>query len=329
MAFLSFLRNNKEMEKNTRHEFGNLRLEAYLKTNNPGFVQNLEKFVPQWHLDMLKDQNRLTFYDRAIAAQVKDKVVLDIGSGSGILSYLALKHGAKKVYSVEIVPFFQDFYAIMLEESIAQGRAQLIRKNAKDLSRSDFGEEAPEVVIHEIFSWEGFSEDIVDIFQRLQTANLFNDVSFIPSRFKLYCQGVNLEDKSDTRGIEDFEGYELSKLNAFLEKKKFLWSYSKSKYSKFETTGAPKLLYETEFPQFRPFEDLSVDFSAAENPTHARVWMGLECGKEKLETLHDLGESHWSNGYFQLAPYEFEGQPFKANFTIANQQLMLNGCSKA
>ncbi|CAD7965977.1 unnamed protein product [Amoebophrya sp. A25] len=59
---------------------------------------------PGIHKDMLEDEVRTQGYRRAILKNrhlFKDKIVLDIGSGTGILSLLAVQAGAKKVYACE------------------------------------------------------------------------------------------------------------------------------------------------------------------------------------------------------------------------------------
>lgn len=55
---------------------------------------------------MLKDRVRTLAYRSFIlhpsnAARFKDKVVLDVGCGTGILSMFAAQAGAKKVYAVD------------------------------------------------------------------------------------------------------------------------------------------------------------------------------------------------------------------------------------
>ena len=69
--------------------------------------------------NMMQDYIRTSTYQKAIIsnmADFRDKVVLDVGAGSGILSFFAQQAGAKKVYAVE-------------GSSIAKHAEQLVRAN--------------------------------------------------------------------------------------------------------------------------------------------------------------------------------------------------------
>ena len=53
------------------------------------------------NLPMINDFMRNQFYDHVLCNRVKDKNCLDIGFGTGLLSILALKHGAKSITAYE------------------------------------------------------------------------------------------------------------------------------------------------------------------------------------------------------------------------------------
>lgn len=54
------------------------------------------------HLEMLQDRARCLAYQQALEPVVKDKVVLDVGCGSGILSLFAARAGASQVLAVDM-----------------------------------------------------------------------------------------------------------------------------------------------------------------------------------------------------------------------------------
>ena len=69
--------------------------------------KNLEtlakRTIPSWHFNMLADASRNDAYNEAITAAVKPgHHVLDIGTGSGLLSMMAARAGAKKITAVEM-----------------------------------------------------------------------------------------------------------------------------------------------------------------------------------------------------------------------------------
>ena len=98
---------------------------------------------------MLLDENRVSLYRQAIYETVKSgDVVIDVGSGSGILAVFAARAGAKKVYAIERTEM-----AELLQENIeANGLADVIevkRVDVLSLTKKDFPM-LPNVVIGEM-----------------------------------------------------------------------------------------------------------------------------------------------------------------------------------
>ncbi|KAK7502259.1 hypothetical protein BaRGS_00006623 [Batillaria attramentaria] len=76
--------------------------------------------------NMMQDYIRTSTYQRAMLANLTDfhdKVVLDVGAGSGILSFFAIQAGARKVYAIEASSMAQHCEALVQHNNLS---AQII-----------------------------------------------------------------------------------------------------------------------------------------------------------------------------------------------------------
>ncbi|OLY82700.1 Histone-arginine methyltransferase CARMER [Smittium mucronatum] len=75
----------------------------------------------QHQQNMLQDFVRTNTYKNAISnlgnVAIKDKIVMDVGSGSGILSYFAVQSGAKRVYAIEASEMADKMQVILSDAS--------------------------------------------------------------------------------------------------------------------------------------------------------------------------------------------------------------------
>ncbi len=81
------------------------------------------------HESMITDQWRKKFFHTAIKRHAKDKVVLDVGSGTGILSFYALEAGASYVYAVETDPVSARVTQNILSANFDQDRFEVLNIN--------------------------------------------------------------------------------------------------------------------------------------------------------------------------------------------------------
>jgi protein arginine N-methyltransferase 1 len=74
------------------------------------------------HEEMLKDEVRTMSYMRAICKNkhlFKDKIVLDVGAGTGVLSMFAAQAGAKHVYAVDMANIVDKSVLIVEENGLS------------------------------------------------------------------------------------------------------------------------------------------------------------------------------------------------------------------
>ncbi|XP_056157060.1 histone-arginine methyltransferase CARM1-like [Lampris incognitus] len=89
--------------------------------------------------NMLQDYLRTATYQRAILineVDFRDKVVLDVGCGSGILSFFAVQAGAVKVYAVEANPMAK-YAEVMVQSNSVSDRIMVLEGNMEEVSCPD------------------------------------------------------------------------------------------------------------------------------------------------------------------------------------------------
>jgi len=103
------------------------------------------------HEEMLKDTIRTTTYRDAFLhnpSDFKDKIVLDVGCGSAILSFFAVQAGAKKVYGVDASDIIDEARKVV-EHNKLTDKIILIKGKIEDI-------QLPEKVDIIISEWMGY-----------------------------------------------------------------------------------------------------------------------------------------------------------------------------
>lgn len=130
------------------------------------------------YMPMINDTGRNVYYKRAIEAAVPGKVVCDIGTGTGLLSILAAKAGAKKVYSVEMDPGRADFAIKVIDKIGLSDKITVINKNFYETDIH------ADIFVSETIGTPVFNEDIIGISKHA----LRHGGTFIPASFDLHIE---------------------------------------------------------------------------------------------------------------------------------------------
>ncbi|KAH7825413.1 putative Protein arginine N-methyltransferase [Monocercomonoides exilis] len=145
------------------------------------------------HLTMLKDQIRTLGYRNAIfkaAEDFKDKVVLDVGCGTGILSHFCLKAGAKKVYAVDASEIAEQAKLVAQANGVAD-KLIIIKGRIEEV-------ELPEQVDIIVSEWMGHGLLYESMFDSVIVARekwLKKDTGFLfPSHARMFMAPFNDEE---------------------------------------------------------------------------------------------------------------------------------------
>jgi len=159
---------------------------------------------------MLADHNRMAAYHSAILGNAdvfKDKVVMDIGTGSGILAVWAAQAGARKVYAIEYTDMAKHARQVMkvngVEDivTVIQGAVEEIKLPIEeDGLSSDDPENHPERVVDIFISeWMGYfllRESMLDSLVRARDKFLKPRTGLMfPSHCTMYVAPVQDEEE--------------------------------------------------------------------------------------------------------------------------------------
>jgi len=165
------------------------------------------------HEEMLKDKTRTLAYRNAImnnAHLFKDKVVLDVGCGTGILSIFAARAGAKHVYGVEFASIAKHAQEIANENGF-EGKITIIKGKIEEVV---LPVEKVDIIISEWMGYFLLYESMFDSVLFARDKWLNPDGQLFPNRAVLYISGIEDEEyKNQKIGFwDDVYGVDMSSI---------------------------------------------------------------------------------------------------------------------
>ncbi len=121
----------------------------------------LTNAVPPWHFPMMNNAPRNSLYDEAIRRVVPGRSVLDIGTGSGLLSMMAARAGAKWVVSCDGIPWIAAKATEVVAANGLSDRIKIFAKRSNDLRIGPDLKARAEVLVMEVFGTAVINEHVI------------------------------------------------------------------------------------------------------------------------------------------------------------------------
>ncbi len=169
------------------------------------------RLVPGWHAPMLADELRNDAYQAAIEKAITaESRVLDIGTGSGLLSLMAARAGAQSILACEV----SEVIAKVAREVVAaNGYDKKITVVNKKSTQLQVGEDLPvraNVLVSEILGSGLLNEGVLPSHRHAKQQLLTPDAVVIPARATLFGALVEMPRRRSVAPMREISGFDLS-----------------------------------------------------------------------------------------------------------------------
>lgn len=274
------------------------------------------------HILMVNDLPRGQKYHDAMKAKIRPgDVVLEVGTGAGLLSCMAARLGARHVYSVEQSPVLYKIAQKVVKANGLADKITLLNVHSKDLVALGAIKEPIDVFVTETIGTQGLEEGILLVLEHVKPL-LSAKAKVIPESVVFKHCLVNMSGiREQVEVVNPIFGFDLSALNAEITTNQLYWMLAIEPWREVSTTG------ET------PTYDL-VDFTARESNLTVEIirdnvcdgmlnWAEFRLAKGiSVETRYRAFGGSWANSvHFMTRGVVTRGQICTVKFQIGDDRL--------
>lgn len=240
-----------------------------LNPENTTAKQNLNQLskakIASWHFTMLADESRNMAFDTVLNSQIKaNDLVLDIGTGSGLLALMARRAGASHVIACEMQPDLALVAKQVIADNDMSDAIQICNIKSTSMIVGDELPRKADVLVAEILDSGLLGEGVIPTF-RHATANLLKkNAVIIPKSATIEACLIQCDDLKRVNPVNTISGFDLSAFNTFRESRGYI--------SSILNATPHQVLSETTFVQYFDFSNLP-PFASAEKPNRTDLTM--------------------------------------------------------
>jgi predicted RNA methylase len=247
-----------------------------------GDVAITSEVVP-WHFPMMNDNVRNDAYENALkTALLNGGTVLDIGSGSGLLSMMAARHGANHITTCEVVSMVAEKAKIIIERNGFKNQIQVINKLSTNLI---VGEDIPnkaDILVTEIFDNGLLGEFALSAISHARKNLLEPEAKIIPAGAKVYAILIDSDEIYKNHRVEKISNFDLSPFNQFSTYGSVGYHLDKMNYSSLSEVTS---IFEFDFYQDKQNESKSISFDIIKSGTAHAIAFWYELQVDSQNTI--------------------------------------------
>lgn len=174
------------------------------------------QIIPRWHFEMLNDEQRNLAFEKALAnAITKETVVLDIGSGTGLLAMMAARAGAKETITCEMVAPLAALARETIERNGLADRIISLDKKSTSLVVGYQMTCKANLLVTETVDCGLLGEGIVSSIAHARAHLLTEDAQIVPCTATVYGMVVESSRLRNLNSVQRAVGFDVSLINRF------------------------------------------------------------------------------------------------------------------
>jgi tetratricopeptide (TPR) repeat protein len=176
----------------------------------------LSSMVPAWHIPMINDEERNLAYDAALCRAIRPgDLVLEIGTGSGIVAMMAARAGAARVITCELLPIMAETAQEVVRANGLGPKITVINKKSTQLRVGEDLPEKADVFVSELVNVGMLAPNMLAVLAHARENLVKPDAKIIPQSARVFGALIQCDHLARVNPVRAIHGFDMSLMDRF------------------------------------------------------------------------------------------------------------------